>query len=143
MNESDLALRYRFPESAYHSAAIPHPVLISAFYSFRQRRVDIDFTIFWRIRAHALELYFYGPVLLEQTANTNTKWNEVLFDNHKSPRLHISLISAIGRRIRRNYAWIFVIQAASYSGKLLIHPTVIVGNSIRLASEVESGDALG
>src|SRR5262245_48774892 len=29
---------------------------------------------------------------------------------------------AVGRRLRRTYAWIFVIQAISYYGKLAIHP---------------------
>ena len=32
---------------------------------------------------------------------------------------------ALGRRLRRNYLWIFAIQAVSYAGKLLIHPEPI------------------
>jgi uncharacterized membrane protein len=35
---------------------------------------------------------------------------------------HISFARAIGRRLRRTYSWIFVIQAIAYYGKLAIHP---------------------
>jgi uncharacterized membrane protein len=35
---------------------------------------------------------------------------------------NISFARAIGRRLRRTYAWIFVIQAVAYYGKLAIHP---------------------
>ena len=41
------------------------------------------------------------------------------------PRLHITYADALGRRLRRNYLWIFAIQAVSYAGKLLIHPEPI------------------
>lgn len=102
-------------------------LLVAVFLSTEARRYR--FYDFWRIRAHVLELHFYGPVLLGQTAATNTKWNEILFDDYKSPKLHISLTSAAGRRIRRNYAWIFAIQAASYCGKLLIHPSPVLSVS--------------
>ncbi|MGA7453699.1 MAG: DUF2270 domain-containing protein [Rhodoplanes sp.] len=36
---------------------------------------------------------------------------------------HINFARAIGRRLRRTYTWIFVIQAIAYYGKLAIHPT--------------------
>lgn len=36
---------------------------------------------------------------------------------------HVSLARAAGRRLRRTYAWIFLIQALAYYGKLAIHPT--------------------
>ncbi|WP_408636286.1 DUF2270 domain-containing protein [Primorskyibacter aestuariivivens] len=31
--------------------------------------------------------------------------------------------SSLGRRVRRNYLWIMVIQLLAYAGKLIIHPT--------------------
>lgn len=31
--------------------------------------------------------------------------------------------TAIGRRIRRNYFWILLIQSVAYLGKLIVHPT--------------------
>ena len=32
------------------------------------------------------------------------------------------MLEAIGRRLRRNYGWIFAIQVVAYVGKLMIHP---------------------
>ena len=52
----------------------------------------------------------------------DTRWTELLANDYLAPRYHISLAQAIGRRLRRTYAWIFVIQAIAYYGKLAIHP---------------------
>jgi uncharacterized membrane protein len=52
-------------------------------------------------------------------------WNEILYQDYWAPNLHITLLEAAGRRLRRNYGWIFAIQVAAYVGKLLIHPVPI------------------
>lgn len=95
-------------------------LLVAVFLSTEARRYR--FYDFWRVRAHVLELYFYGPMLAGQNARSENGWSKILQNDYRKPRLHISYFSALGRRIRRNYAWIFAIQAASYFGKLLIHP---------------------
>lgn len=48
-----------------------------------------------------------------------------LRDDYLNPTLHVGLFNARGRRLRRNYGWIFLIQIAAYTGKLLIHPTTV------------------
>jgi len=50
-------------------------------------------------------------------------WTQLLAKDCCDPRYHISFARAIGRRLRRTYAWIFLIQAVAYYGKLTIHPT--------------------
>jgi uncharacterized membrane protein len=80
---------------------------------------------FWRVRAHILETQFFGPILLGQGVQTGNGWNEILYQDYRSPRLHISYPDALGRRLRRNYLWIFGIQAVAYLGKLTIHPAPI------------------
>jgi uncharacterized membrane protein len=49
-------------------------------------------------------------------------WAELLAKDYCDPRYHINFARAIGRRLRRTYAWIFVIQGLAYYGKLAIHP---------------------
>ena len=56
---------------------------------------------------------------------TDNNWNEILYQDYRSPNLHITYLEAIGRRIRRNYGWIFMIQVVAYIGKLMIHPMPI------------------
>ena len=36
--------------------------------------------------------------------------------------MHITMTEAVGRRLRRNYGWLFGIQVVAYIGKLIIHP---------------------
>ena len=52
-------------------------------------------------------------------------WAELLAKDYCAPRYHINLARAIGRRLRRTYIWIFLIQAVAYYGKLAIHPTAL------------------
>ena len=98
-------------------------LLVAVFLSIEARRYR--FFDFWRMRAHVLELQFFGPILRGQGIRTDNGWNEILYNDYIHPSLHISLIEAIGRRLRRNYGWIFTIQVVAYTGKLLIHPEPI------------------
>ncbi|HYG86609.1 MAG TPA: DUF2270 domain-containing protein [Azospirillum sp.] len=98
-------------------------LLVAVFLIIEARRYR--FFDFWRIRAHILEVYFFGPILLGQGARTDSGWNEVLYQDYRHPSLHITFMEAVGRRLRRNYGWIFAIQVAAYIGKLLIHPVPI------------------
>lgn len=98
-------------------------LLVAVFLMIEARRYR--FFDFWRIRAHILEVHFFGPILLGQGVRLDTGWNTVLHQDYRAPALHITLTEAAGRRLRRNYGWIFGIQVAAYAGKLLIHPTPI------------------
>jgi uncharacterized membrane protein len=98
-------------------------LLVAVFLSIEARRYR--FFDFWRMRAHVLELQFFGPILLGQGIRTDNGWNQILYNDYTQPHLHISLLEAVGRRLRRNYGWIFGIQVVAYIGKLLIHPVPI------------------
>ena len=95
-------------------------LLVAVFLHTEARRYR--FFDFWRVRAHILETQFFGPILRGRGVQTGNGWNEVLYQDYRKPRLHISYPDALGRRLRRNYTWIFSIQAVSFLGKLLIHP---------------------
>jgi uncharacterized membrane protein len=110
------------------ASATPLPLvlvglLVAVFLSIEARRYR--FFDFWRIRAHVLEVNFFGPILRGQGVRTDNNWNEILYQDYRSPNLHITYLEAIGRRIRRNYGWIFLIQVVAYIGKLMIHPMPI------------------
>jgi uncharacterized membrane protein len=84
----------------------------------RYRYFDI-----WRTRTRLLEVYLWSPMLLRQPLLGSTDWNKVLAQDLFYIHFHISMWEALGRRLRRNYSWIYLVLAASYVGKLLIHPT--------------------
>jgi uncharacterized membrane protein len=99
-------------------------LLVAVFLQIEARRYR--FFDFWRVRAHIMETQFYGPMLRGIGINVDNGWNEVLFNDYRAPRLHISMADATGRRLRKNYGWIFGIQVLAYLGKLAIHPTPIM-----------------
>jgi uncharacterized membrane protein len=111
-----------------NAAASPLPMvlvglLVSVFLLFEARRYRY-FNV-WRARARLLETDFYAPMLRGEGAARDPRWTELLANDLRHPHYHISYTRAIGRRLRRTYAWIFAIQAIAYYGKLAIHPTAL------------------
>ncbi|WP_234464102.1 DUF2270 domain-containing protein [Paracoccus caeni] len=77
----------------------------------------------WRARCRWMELHFMAPILREGDLHLEDHWQDRLAEDYRHPSYHVSMWTAIGRRIRRNYFWILLIQAAAYMGKLIVHPT--------------------
>ncbi|MCF3972407.1 DUF2270 domain-containing protein [Paracoccus salsus] len=77
----------------------------------------------WRARCRWLELHFLSPMLKDGDLHLEEHWQDRLADDYLHPKYHVSMWTAIGRRIRRNYFWILLIQAVAYMGKLIVHPT--------------------
>jgi uncharacterized membrane protein len=48
-----------------------------------------------------------------------------LANDYEKLRFHISFLEATGRRLRRNYSFMFGVQAVSYVAKICIHPTPV------------------
>jgi uncharacterized membrane protein len=95
-------------------------LLVSVFLLYEARRYRY-FNV-WRARARLLETDFYAPMIRGEGICLDSGWTELLAKDYCEPRYHIDFSRAIGRRLRRTYAWIFVIQAIAYYGKLAIHP---------------------
>jgi len=81
----------------------------------------------WRARCRLMETDVYGPLLRGEGIHMDGKWNTLLAGDYMRPRFHISYWRAIGRRLRSNYAYILIIQAIAYYGKLAIHPVPAAG----------------
>jgi uncharacterized membrane protein len=76
----------------------------------------------WRARCRWMEKHLYAPMLEEGDLHMAEGWQQVLARDYRMPRYHISLLRAVGRRLRNNYIWILLIQTLAYFGKLVIHP---------------------
>jgi uncharacterized membrane protein len=77
----------------------------------------------FRVRLRVMEINFYGPLLRGEGTRTNNHWNDLLADDYKDVGFHMSLIEALGRRIRRIYGWLFAILLVCYIAKIFVHPT--------------------
>lgn len=76
----------------------------------------------WRTRARMIEINFYRPMLAGSQA-AMPGWTETLAADMEWPRFHMPLWEALGRRLRRNYQWIYAIQIGSWILVLMSHPT--------------------
>ena len=94
-------------------------LLLAVFLGMEARRYRY-FNV-WRARARWLEMNFYAPIFTGEARDDS--WQAILASDYTAPRHHISFVRAAGRRLRRNYVWIFAIQAIAYYGKIAIHPT--------------------
>ncbi len=98
-------------------------LLVIVFLMFEARRYRY-FNV-WRARCRLMETDIYAPMLRGQGVHMDGRWNTLLSDDYLRPRFHIGYARAVGRRLRKNYGWILLIQAVAYYGKLVIHPTAI------------------
>jgi uncharacterized membrane protein len=96
-------------------------VLVAIFLLFEARRYRY-FNV-WRARCRWLETNFYAPMLKGEAVTSGSSWQETLANDYCAPHHHISLATAVGRRLRRTYAWILGVQTLAYYGKVAIHPT--------------------
>lgn len=94
-------------------------MLLAVFLGLEARRYRY-FNV-WRARARYMETHLYAPIL-NGKHSADDSWRVVLADDYLRPRHHISFFRAAGRRVRRTYIWIIMIQTAAYFGKLAIHP---------------------
>lgn len=77
----------------------------------------------WRARCRWMEVHFFAPMLQDGDLHMEDGWQRILAEDYWAPKYHVSMWVALGRRMRRNYFWILLIQTLAYVGKLVVHPT--------------------
>jgi uncharacterized membrane protein len=117
-----LSLTYSSPEASVLPLILVG-LLVVVFLMFEARRYRY-FNV-WRARCRLIETDVYGPMLRGEGVTMDGGWNVLLARDYTNPRFHISYWRAIGRRLRKNYAYILLIQAVAYYGKLAIHPDAV------------------
>jgi len=86
----------------------------------RYRYFDI-----WRTRVRIMEKCMYVPILRGEGVHVDSGWNQELASDYEELHFHISFLEAFGRRLRRNYSFMFGVQAVSYFLKICVHPIPI------------------
>jgi uncharacterized membrane protein len=110
---------------AFGSVNNPHIVILISFLlvwlflmieSRRYRYYEL-----WALRVRLIETDFFAAMLTPPFA-PHQEWAARLADNLRTPEFPISFLEAIGRRLRRNYIWLFLILGVAWAFKLLLHP---------------------
>ncbi|MAE89625.1 MAG: hypothetical protein CMI67_08560 [Pelagibaca sp.] len=79
----------------------------------------------WRTRFRRMEKNFYAPMLNPAQTRSRHCWRQMMAQDYMHPVFHISYLHALGRRIRRSYLWIMLIQLIAFLGKIAVHPTPV------------------
>lgn len=96
--------------------------LLVVFFLMLEARRYLYFNV-WRARCRWLETNLYAPILEHDDAHEHDpEWQRILARDYYAPRYHISYLRAVGRRLRRSYIWILLIQSVAYLIKITIHP---------------------
>ena len=111
---------------AFSSASNPHfvipinSVLVAIFLMMEARRYR--YYEIWSSRVRVLETGYFAQLLAPDGAMPEEAWAKHLAADLITPHFTISTLEAVGRRLRRNYLWIFALLALSWNLKVYLHP---------------------
>src|SRR5215212_4278992 len=77
----------------------------------------------WRTRVRLMETEFFAEMLTPDREEELENWRQILANDLLHPRFSITLWEALGRRLRRNYVWLFAVLVISWVVKIVIHPS--------------------
>jgi uncharacterized membrane protein len=117
-----LSFVFSSPDNPHFAIPI-NTILVSIFLFMEARRYR--YYEVWANRVRVLETGYFAPMLSHRNIPNDTEWAEHVSADLVSPRFTISEWEAVGRRLRANYLWIFILLAVSWTLKVYIHPSPI------------------
>ena len=117
-------LSFVFSQAENPHFAIPiNSILVSIFLFMEARRYR--YYEVWANRVRVLETGYFAPMLSHRTIPPDKEWADHISADLLAPHFTISTWEAVGRRLRANYLWIFMLLALCWTLKIYIHPTPI------------------
>jgi uncharacterized membrane protein len=104
--------------------AIPINTLLVSIFLFMEARRYRYYEV-WANRVRVLETGYFAPMLSHRTIPPDKEWAEHIAADLIAPHFTISEWEAVGRRLRSNYLWIFILLTLSWTLKVYIHPSPI------------------
>jgi uncharacterized membrane protein len=95
-------------------------ILVTVFMVMEARRYRI-YEI-WASRVRVIETGYFAQMLAPGSVPRDQEWASHLASDLLTPNFTISVWEAIGRRLRRNYLWLFALLALSWTLKVYLHP---------------------
>lgn len=75
----------------------------------------------FRARVRMLEAHFLVPIVAENTSMLQGEWQRLVCEDLLLPSFKITRLEAVGRRLRRNYGFIFAIVLVAWITKIFLH----------------------
>lgn len=111
---------------AFSSTNNPHflipiiSILVAIFLLMEARRYR--YYEIWASRVRVIETGYLAQMLAPDGVPRDQEWASHLASDLLTPHFTISVWEAIGRRLRRNYIWLFALLALSWNLKVYLHP---------------------
>ncbi len=111
---------------AFSSPNNPHflipiiSILVAIFLVMEARRYR--YYEIWASRVRVIETGYFAQMLAPDSVPRDSEWASHLASDLLTPHFTISQWEAIGRRLRRNYIWIFMLLALSCNLKVYLYP---------------------
>jgi uncharacterized membrane protein len=103
----------------FHGVILINLILVTFFLVIEARRYR--YYELWSYRVRLMETDFYAAMLVPPF-HPSSEWAEALAESLLHPDFPISYIEAFGRRLRRNYYYIYAIIGAAWLVKLWLFP---------------------
>src|SRR3954447_993566 len=75
----------------------------------------------FRARVRMLEAHFLVPMVMENRQMLQGEWKKLVCEDLILPCFKISRLEAIGRRLKRNYVFIFILIMVAWITKIFLH----------------------
>jgi uncharacterized membrane protein len=75
----------------------------------------------FRARVRMLEAHFIVPVVMQNQGLLQGDWQRLLCEDLLMPHFKISRFEALGRRLKRNYVYLFLLILGAWVGKVFFH----------------------
>jgi len=115
-----LSFVFSSPDNPHFAIPI-NSILVSIFLFMEARRYR--YYEVWANRVRILETGYFAPMLSHRMIPPDKEWADHIATDLLTPHFTISEWEAIGRRLRANYMWIFILLALSWALKVYIHPS--------------------
>ncbi len=117
-----LSFVFSSPDNPHFAIPI-NTILVSIFLFMEARRYR--YYEVWANRVRVLETGYFAPMLSHRAIPPDKEWADHISADLIAPHFTISEWEAVGRRLRANYLWIFILLALSWALKIYIHPSPI------------------
>lgn len=96
----------------------------------------------FRARVRMLEAHFLVPVLMYDKELKQGDWRKMLSEDLLLPSFKISAIEAVGRRLKRNYVFIYLIILVAWVTKIFLHAKTPISNWATFYDALHVGETI-
>lgn len=114
------AISFAFSQAeAGHIVILLDLLLVTLFLMIEARRYR--YYELWSYRVRLMETDFFAPMLVPPF-HPSPEWSDALAESLLHPQFPISELEAVGRRLRRNFLWIYAIVGLSWLARVGLFP---------------------